>query len=58
MTYEDPLPDLNIVYSRVIHEEQNMTTTRSKESSSTIVDSIPPWSRDPSRSCTQWEKRP
>ena len=31
ITDEDPLPDLNIVYSRVIREEQNMASTRSKE---------------------------
>lgn len=29
ITDEDPLPDLNIVYSRVIREEQNMASTRS-----------------------------
>ena len=31
ITDEEPLPDLNIVYSRVIREEQNMVATRSKE---------------------------
>lgn len=31
ITDEDPLPDLNIVYSRIIKEEQNMATTRAKE---------------------------
>ena len=31
ITDEEPLPDLNIVYSRVICEEQNMASTRSKE---------------------------
>ena len=31
ITDEDPLPDLNIVYSRVIREEQNLHTTKSKE---------------------------
>ncbi|XP_013614590.1 PREDICTED: uncharacterized protein LOC106320776 [Brassica oleracea var. oleracea] len=31
ITDEDPLPDLNLVYSRVIREEQNMITTRSTE---------------------------
>ena len=37
ITDEDPLPDLNIVYSRVIREEQNMATTRSKEQRSDIL---------------------
>ncbi|XP_013624795.1 PREDICTED: uncharacterized protein LOC106330956 [Brassica oleracea var. oleracea] len=31
ITDEEPLPDLNIVYSRVIREEQNMVLARSKE---------------------------
>lgn len=37
ITDEDPLSDLNIVYSRVIREEQNMATTRSKEQRSDIL---------------------
>ena len=68
ITDEDPLPDLNIVYSRVIREEQNMVATRSKEQRSDALgfsaktesskdlavpsDSIASRSRDPARTCT------
>lgn len=67
ITDEDPLPDLNIVYSRVIREEQNMVTSRAKEQrsdalgfsakteqpkSTASTPSTPQRSRDPSRSCT------
>ena len=31
ITDEEPLPDLNIVYSRIIREEQNIASTRAKE---------------------------
>lgn len=37
ITDEDPLPDLNIVYSRVIREEQNMISTKAKEQRSDIL---------------------
>lgn len=67
ITDEDPLPDMNTVYSRVIREEQNMITSRSKELKqdaigfsvktessleSTAAAVSAPRSRDPSRSCT------
>lgn len=37
ITDEDMLHGLNVVYSRVIREEKNMTTTRSKEQRSDIL---------------------
>ena len=62
---EDPLPDLNSVYSRVIREEQNMVNSGAKEKRSealgfsvkteppkeTSTSTTPTRSRDPSRSC-------
>lgn len=65
ITDEDPLPDLNVVYSRVIREEQNMTSTRAKEQRSealgfSVKTDVPKdnatttiRSRDPNRSLTQ-----
>ena len=67
ITDEEPLPDLNIVYSRVVREEQNMVSSRSKEQrtdalgfsvkteplkETTTVEVMPPRSRDPARTCT------
>lgn len=66
ITDEDPLPDLNIVYSRVIREEQNMITNRAKEqrtdalgfsattetSKDLSLTPAPPHFRDPARTCT------
>lgn len=37
ITDEEPLPDLNIVYSRVIREEQTMTSARAKEQRSEVL---------------------
>lgn len=68
ITDEDPLPDLNIVYSRVIREKQNLIATKTKEQrsdvlgfsakmepskvKSTSTDNTSYLSRDPNRSCT------
>lgn len=67
ITDEDPLPDLNIVYSRVIREEQNMTTTKTTKQCSDVLGFAAKTetskcvsttkntsyrSRDPNRSCT------
>ena len=68
ITDEEPLPDLNIVYSRVVREEQNMVYSRSKEQrtdalgfsvkaeplkETTTFEVMPPCSRDPARTCTR-----
>lgn len=37
ITDEEPLPDINIVYSRVIREEQNMISTKAKEQRSDVL---------------------
>lgn len=64
---EDPLPDLNIVYSRVIRAEQHLNnmrlvdtkleavgfTAKADPSSVSIAASSTPRSRDPNRSCTR-----
>ncbi|CAA7044030.1 unnamed protein product [Microthlaspi erraticum] len=69
---EDPLPDLNSVYSRIVREEQHLLTMRSKDikneavgfsvksespHSSTPSAAAAFRSRDPARSCTHCNRK-
>lgn len=68
---EDPLPDLNTVYSRVIRAEQHLFTMRAKEikndavgflaqadsSTNTLSAASQQRSRDPNRSCTHCNRK-